>query len=516
MRGNESIAPARESQLEAPSPVEWRTVDRALRAIAAKRAGLDAEELCLLREAEALQIWRPLGMVSALDYLERVFGYTPRVAEERLRVARALGELPRLSAELAAGQLPFTAVRELTRVITPATEAAWIDAARSKNVREIEDLVSGHRRGDRPDEPANPDVRRHVVRFELEAATFAQLRQARQVLDDESGRRLSDDELVAALCGAVLEGAPAAEPTGRGRFQIAVTVCERCQQGWQAAAGAAIPIDDASVERALCDAQHIGSLDGDGPERAYQDISPSVVRFVWRRDGGRCRVPGCRSSRALEIHHIVHRADGGGHDPSNLALLCSSCHMAHHRGALVISGTANRLVVRRPHDNPHVGAPHAVRCADERQPRGTAPATRNADVEAIAATVSCNGRAAASRAAAECRNTHVPARHQERPANHEGNGAASLEPPASTLDAAVLRVQGKQALVGLGWKPAIAEPAVSAALAALEPAVRVEQLIAEALRRCQRPSSVVPDRLRGGSGGISPGASSDSAGWPSK
>src|ERR1043166_3153989 len=91
---------------------DWRVVDRALRPIPARRAGLDAEELRWLREAEMLQIWRPLGMVSALDYLERVFGYPPRVAEERLRVARALGDLPRLGEEVASGQLPFSAVRE--------------------------------------------------------------------------------------------------------------------------------------------------------------------------------------------------------------------------------------------------------------------------------------------------------------------------------------------------------------------------------------------------------------------
>jgi hypothetical protein len=30
---------------------------------------------------------------------------------------------------------------------------------------------------------------------------------------------------------------------------------------------------------ALCDAQHIGSIDGDDPERAYQDIPPSVARW---------------------------------------------------------------------------------------------------------------------------------------------------------------------------------------------------------------------------------------------
>src|SRR5689334_303995 len=96
----------------------WQVVDRALRRIAGRRAALDAEEARWLREAEALQIWKPLGMVSALDYLERVLGYAPRTAHDRLRVARALGELPRLAAALASDDLTFSAVRELTRVAT--------------------------------------------------------------------------------------------------------------------------------------------------------------------------------------------------------------------------------------------------------------------------------------------------------------------------------------------------------------------------------------------------------------
>src|SRR3979409_1974761 len=107
---------------------DWRTVDRALRAIRQSRAALDAEEMHWLREAEALQIWRPLGMVSALDYLERVLGFAPRTAQDRLRIARALGTMPQLTAALAGGDLAFSAVRELTRVATPATEASWIAA----------------------------------------------------------------------------------------------------------------------------------------------------------------------------------------------------------------------------------------------------------------------------------------------------------------------------------------------------------------------------------------------------
>jgi Holliday junction resolvasome RuvABC DNA-binding subunit len=52
------------------------------------------------------------------------------------------------------------------------------------------------------------------------------------------------------------------------------------------------------------------------------------------------------------------------------------------------------------------------------------------------------------------------------------------------LDAAILRTQAKQALTGLGWKPAIAQTAVAAAVAAQGADATLERLIFEALRRC--------------------------------
>jgi hypothetical protein len=128
--------------------LDWHAIDRALRSVAGRRAALDAGEARWLREAEALQIWRPLGMVSVLDYLERVLGYAPRTAQDLLRVARALGALPRLTAALASGELAFSVVRELTRVATPATEGAWVSRARGSNLRQIEDLVAHRKPGD--------------------------------------------------------------------------------------------------------------------------------------------------------------------------------------------------------------------------------------------------------------------------------------------------------------------------------------------------------------------------------
>ncbi len=466
-------------QQSVPGP-DWRVVDRALRAIRRRRAALDAEEVRWLREAEVLQIWRPLGMVSALDYMERVLGYAPRTAQERLRVARALGDLPRLTAALAADELGFSALRELTRVATPGTEASWIAAAAGKTLRQIEELVADHRPGDRPDDPPDPQARTHIVRFELAAETFARLRQARAVLDDEHGTNLSDDGLVAALCSAILDGATSTETAGRAKYQIAVTVCQRCRQGWQAGAGAQVAIEPAAIDRAMCDAQHIGSIDSTVPERAYQDIPPSTARLVWRRDGGRCRVPGCRSARGLEIHHLVHRADGGGHDASNLCLLCSACHLAHHRGALTITGTADQLEVRCPGQAPQAG---------DAMPwtRSTTPISADAHGHACDATRSDTGRVAldANRTTTPDADTGA---HVGAPGPVSNTRAPEIK-VVSKLDAAILCTQARTALTGLGWKPAIAHAAVDAAAAAQGPQMTLERLIFESLRRCPAPKA---------------------------
>ena len=50
-----------------------------------------------------------------------------------------------------------------------------------------------------------------------------------------------------------------------------------------------------------------------------------------------------------------------------------------------------------------------------------------------------------------------------------------------------MRVQARDALAGLGWKPGIARAAVDEAIGHLGTGVRIEQLIHEALRRCPRP-----------------------------
>jgi hypothetical protein len=261
---------------------------------------------------------------------------------------------------LASGELHFSAIRELTRVATRATEQAWLDEARGKNLRQIEQAVAGRKRGDRPSDPADPELVAQTIRFDVRPATLALLRQAQQVLEEERGVRLDDDALISALCNAALDRSTADE-SGRAKHQIMITRCDACSAGWQEGAGSKQPLDAADLARAECDAQRIGS--DREPARATQDVPPKIVRFVRRRDGGKCCVPGCRSSRYLELHHVVPREAGGSHAPDNLTLLCDGHHRAHHEGKLSIAGKAPKLEFRWA-ERAHVSTPASPHARD--------------------------------------------------------------------------------------------------------------------------------------------------------
>ena len=434
--------------------LDWMRVDRELRGIAKRRAALDAGEARWLREAERLEIWRPLGMVSLVDYMERVLGYAPRTAQQRLQVARALETLPALTEALESGELSFSAVRELARVATPSTEHAWCAHVGGFNLRQIEEAVAGHRPGDLPTDAPDDAAREHVVTLRLDAAAYATWRQGRTQLDEEHDHRLDDSEVVSALfAGARIDGS--GEIGGRAKFQIALSVCPRCERGVQEGGGVGVHVDAATVERARCDALHVGSVDGDAPERARQDIPPSVVRFVFRRDRGRCQTPGCRSARGIEIHHIEHREHGGSHEPKNLTLRCSACHVAHHRGLLDITGEAPERIVT----------------------------TRRASVGASSFAVSASAGSPAS----------APVR--ARPTAPQTAAAAAAAAPSASVSArgrdrfaeAAIVVQARQAMKTLGWSPTIARDAIEQARAHVGANASLETLLREALRRCPVP-----------------------------
>jgi hypothetical protein len=322
----------------------WRDVDRQLRVVAKRRGALDHEELQLIRKAIVLALWRELGMTSMREYLEHVMGYGPNVASERIRVAEALGAMPALEAALDTGELSYSAVRAITRIATRKTEGQWVAACRGKNQRQIEELLAEREAGDRPDDPRNPDLRLHSVTYRIPPHVVAMLRQCRTALESEMGQRVDDADIIEAMGIAFLRGGSAA--ARKAPNQISYSVCPACQVARQGGAGVDVAVSPAVLERAACDAQWLGNVDGPRA-RAVQDVTPAVRKLVLARDRHRCRVPGCRSARNIDVHHIIHRWQGGSHEPRNLIALCCGHHAAHHEGHLIIRGTADTLEVAR-------------------------------------------------------------------------------------------------------------------------------------------------------------------------
>ena len=118
----------KERVLDGEAP-PWRRAHEQLVRLAAKRAGLDFEEGQWLLKAERAGAHARLGYGSFREYAERLFGYSARLVQEKLRVAEALEGLPALSGELEQGKLSFSAVRDLSRVATAETVRACLEAS---------------------------------------------------------------------------------------------------------------------------------------------------------------------------------------------------------------------------------------------------------------------------------------------------------------------------------------------------------------------------------------------------
>jgi hypothetical protein len=84
--------------------------------------------------------------------------------------------------------------------------------------------------------------------------------------------------------------------------------------------------------------------------RAKQTIPPTLRRAVLLRDQHRCRVPGCRNTIFVDLHHIQLRSEGGRNELTNLVTLCGSHHRAPHRGSLLIEKDARVGVAFRHAD----------------------------------------------------------------------------------------------------------------------------------------------------------------------
>ena len=188
-------------EIRTPDTVDYAALDRLGDDIAELSAHLEAAAarlLDLIREFDERGGWNT-GFSSCAAWLSWRVGLDLGAARERVRVARALGTLPRLARALARGELSYAKVLALTRVATPETEERLLAVGRAGTAWHVERIVRGWRRVDR-----NAEARETALRHS---------RRALRVYQDEDGMVVVRGRLAPEAGAVLLQALAAARET---------------------------------------------------------------------------------------------------------------------------------------------------------------------------------------------------------------------------------------------------------------------------------------------------------------
>lgn len=367
---------------------------------AVRLAAATAAWLRLVAEFDRREGWAAHGIASCAHWLAWQCGMSPATAREHVRVARALSELPLLSAAFAEGRVSYSKVRAVTRVAEPATEQMLLEMAVEMTASQLERVVRAWRRSDRVDDTtvAAKEQFQHwwdddgmlVVRMRLGPEDGADFLAAVESRSEAASRRdraaakrsAADTEAVADVrarttarrCAAVAElartGRRAGRRPGDPPLREVVVHADAAVLADDAAAGQAYleggpALHPSRVRRMLCEATVVTMLERDrevlGVGRARRGPTRAQRRALLRRDGG-CARPGCTETRIerLHAHHMRHWLFGGGTDLDNLVLLCDVDHGLVHDDGLLMARREGRLVVLTPEGRRVWGAADAA------------------------------------------------------------------------------------------------------------------------------------------------------------
>ncbi|MFX4272399.1 DUF222 domain-containing protein [Propionibacteriaceae bacterium Y1685] len=359
---------------------------------AAEIALREAMFLELLGQFDAAEGVRWQGEFASLaHWLSWSCSMAPRTAREHVRVARALRQMPRTAEAFARGQLSYSKVREMTRLVDDHDEKTVLALARASTASQLARTVRAYRSC-----PGTQEIReqRSHVRWanrddgcvqisavlspEDGAAVIAALENAADDHCLESpqegeetvprdraenvadvGRRSRVDGLIAManhwlgthpddrsgedrttvvidISADVLSDSSDDQlPTTTGEDGATVRPSGTCRVRGHSG------IEPDTARRRSCEASvHavVRDLDGEplAVSRTQRFGTRAQRRALMVRDE-HCQFPGCLRERHLKVHHVVSWLDGGPTDLDNLMLLCQFHHTAVHEGGITIT-----------------------------------------------------------------------------------------------------------------------------------------------------------------------------------
>jgi hypothetical protein len=383
-----------QSVWDSPGPDGGPSLAQLDESIAELSANIDAAThrlLALIAEFDRREGWAVGGFLSCAHFLNVRIGLGIVAAREKVRVARALDELPLISEAMSRGEVSYSKVRAMTRIANPENEAELLAMAKTGPASHLEKVVREYRKVGKADvdrvqhqqegrylqahyDESGMLVIQGRLPPEVGALVLEALEAAEQALRDsaespppardsaESSHQadaLKPGQLRADALGIVAERALSASGTAeRGEpYQVMVHVDAEVladpDAGGECCLEHGPALSGDTARRLSCDAPVVMMTEGqDGSPlavgRKSRRVSTALYRALRARDQT-CTFPGCTRRRHLKVHHIEHWAEGGKTDLENLTLACSYHHYLVHEGGFTVEGRApDGLVYRTP------------------------------------------------------------------------------------------------------------------------------------------------------------------------
>jgi hypothetical protein len=316
-------------------------------------------------------LWRGVGIRSLEHWLCWRMGVSTHVAKQVTVIARRAAELPVSISWLEEGRLSLAQVAEIAKLAPWWADEQAAGLAEHMTVAQIRRLLKAthfDQFGDHPKPDETGDASADDARpgpdpvVEHERCSFGYDDHGRfflHLLTDQLTGEIIEKALAEAR-DALFQGGQAdvtwvqalqevaqrsldtvESPARRDRFKLHFHL----DVHGGAVDAANVPIPESIANYLTCDGAWDPVFTNNAIPinvgRGERIVPERTRRVVQLRDGGCCRVPGCRQARWLEIHHIVHWLEHGVTETWNLVTLCPYHHRLHHKGELGIEGNAD-------------------------------------------------------------------------------------------------------------------------------------------------------------------------------
>lgn len=294
-----------------------------------------------LREVEHRRLFSKFGMSSLFDYAIKRLGYSEDQAFRRISAMRLLKELPALETKIETGALTLTHLakaqtlfrqekkagvnRSIEQKLSVLTKIENQSKRTAEKILEQESPLTNFNLELQSNSGLNSNLSSHsnpsfYSKAPLRLEQFGEVlqRKLKRILDLQAQKMPSAnlEKVIDEMADLALEKWDPILKAERSvkRKQNARRSAERSQK---------TPTERSEKERVSV-TQNDAVIPAPVKVKFSRYIPAAVRHFVFMRDRGQCQ--NCRSSRLVQVDHIIAFAKGGTNEPENLRLLCRACN----------------------------------------------------------------------------------------------------------------------------------------------------------------------------------------------